>query len=314
MKAITGAELLAPTPIVRAITDAFEQAGTIFSKVSKFNTLDGWEQLFNIDMSATAGAQIYTAAMDGTQKIEQTQILVSKTINPEIIYKYLPVPNRYSRYGSDKTVLMQYLLSELPRRILYFIEEAIVLGNAGFSIATGGASQSVTLPNTTTPITVPGQTNIIGFEGIANANAAFTWTMASTGDLYTDVANAQSWIAYPGPKTLICSSAQLAALRTTKDSLGQLVYPFNADLLQLFDVNEIITPSWFPIPQKSGDLEAIVAVLPAYRVIGDLNIDTYTNFLLATNTEQYLAECYCGGAPMELQSNVAITYAGPTSP
>jgi HK97 family phage major capsid protein len=314
-KGITNPELLAPNAVVERISDAFASAGVIYNKVSKFETLDPWEQIFNIDMSDTAGAQVYSLAKiaaNGADKTEQTQILVSKTVNPEIIYKYLPVPNRYSRYNANRTVLMQYLLGELPRRIVYALEKYIVLGDPDFITQTGGATQSVQFPNTTTPTSVPTTTNIIGFEGITQANPAFCWTIESSGDLYEDVINAMTWISYPARKTLITSAAQVAGLRTMKDSQGQLVYPFNVDLTQAFDVDEIETPQWFPLPANPGDLVAVVVVLPAYKVIGDLAIEQFTNFLLATNTDQYLAETFQGGALLELQSAVAITMASTT--
>jgi hypothetical protein len=277
-KGITNPELLYPEPVVSAIQDAFDAAGSIFATLKKAYGFTVYSNAMNTVTNDTARAHQHKP---GTTKMEQVITLEEKEISCDFIYKYLPIPKKVLRETQSTGAVIKYVLAELPQRIIWEIERAAIIGDGRATAATG---------------------KVTSFEAVTEADEDYCAEVPATGDMYVDVINAIAKVRAAGAKYLVTSTQAIADMRTAKGDDGHLVLPIGIDIAATFGVSAVFTPDWFAEATDEGDVAAVVYVGDSYTVIGDDTIENYDNFVLAKNESEYLAELYTGGALMTLNS------------
>jgi len=285
-KGITNPEVMFPVPVVSAIQDTFEAAGTIFATLRKAYGFTVFSNALNTVTDETGRASQHKI---GKSKTEQVIDLDLKEIRCDFIYKYIEIPAKVLRETQSTGAVINYVLTELPQRILWEIERASVLGDGRATGADG---------------------KITSYEAMVDADATYMTEVPGSGSFYTDLVTMLANIRAQGDVYLVTSKLALAELRTQKATgSGEFMIPIGVDLAAALGVKEIFTPQWFPAPKElaEGDIKAVAYVGQSYIVIGDDTMSNYENFLLMDNQHQYLAELYTGGALMSPLSAAKLT-------
>lgn len=282
---ITNPEKLLPDAVTGAIQDAFKEGGEIWQLVNKTG-LKAFKVLWDTVTGENSRAKGHTR---GNTKNEEVITLDDRTIRAQFIYKYLTLDKEtiYENEG-DPASLVTYVLTELPRRIVREVERAIILGD--------GRSES-------------DENHIYSFVPVADdatAGNAFasSYTPAAGESSYEAVILANTQIKTGGAVTLVASKAWVANLKLAKSATdGHFLLPVGADVSALLGVSRIVTPDWM---DESVDFDAFLIDFSAYRAVGRNNIESFANFVLKENKNEYLQEIYAGGALSDLKAAVGI--------
>jgi ATP-dependent Clp protease protease subunit len=295
---VTNPSVFLPTPLVEAIQNAFEDGGEIWNRVSKAG-VDVWNAAWDTedDVNSNDGrARGYNRA-DAEEKAEQVLTFDTRVIRPQFVYKYITLNKEDIKEQRSTGALVTYILSELPQRIVREVERAIVLGD-------GRASDDDYKIKPGTPR---------GFYPLladANANNYFGGVLVLEGDesKAEAVAMAKDELRTGGEVVLIAKKGYSTSARFEKDSEGRLLFPLGSKASDVLDINTIIEPDWFN-DTNSPDVDALVTVLSAYKVVGDTTIEGFQNFILKTNKQEYLQEIWAGGGLTGRKAVIALPAA-----
>jgi len=293
---VTNPEIFLPTPLVEAIQNAFEDGGEIWNRVAKVGA-DVWNAAWDTedDVNSNDGrARGYNRA-DQEEKAEQVLTFDDRILRPQFVYKYITLNKEDIKEQRSTGALVTYVLSELPQRIVREVERAIVLGD-------GRASDNDYKIK---------EGNPRGFYPIvADAiDGGFFGGVVEIGvnqSLAEVVARAKDQVKTPGEVILIAKSGFSTDARFEKDNDGRLLFPLGSKASDVFDIDTIIEPDWFT-DANSPNVDAVVVVLSAYKVVGDTTIEGFQNFILKTNKQEYLQEIWAGGGLTGRKAAIAIT-------
>ena len=151
--------------------------------------------------------------------------------------------------------------------------------------------------------------NLPKFESIAEADALYAETMNATDNLYEDIINLNAKIRYSGDRYLVISRSNLTKLKLTKDGGGHYLFAPLDDLSSLLGFKKIFTPDYMEGDSEGNNdsgVKAIAYVGSAYETVGDNTLETYENFLLSKNKQEYLMETYAGGGLTKYKSAAVL--------
>ena len=224
----------------------------------------------------------------GTTKSEQTITPVKKTINADILYKYLTLDKVVLRNQKNTNALVNYVMYELPMRIYKEIARASAIGD-------GRAPSS--------------NDKITSFEAMTGAGSPYTTTTTvgtASQNLFEDIITTMGTIRKEGRKYGILSHETLTQLRLAKDGNGTYIFKGYDEIASAFGLEKIFTPDWMSINDAP---KFIGYVGDSYKTVGDGGLDSYENFLLSQNKEEYLMETYMGGALTDAKSCGVLVYS-----
>lgn len=281
---VTNPEIFLPTPLITAIQNAFEDGGEIWNRVAKVGA-DVWNAAWDTqdDVNSNNGrARGYNRA-DQAEKQEQVLTFDDRVLRPQFVYKYITLNKEDIKEQRSTGALVTYILSELPQRIVREVERAIVLGDGrasddDYKIKEGNPRGFYPiLADATAGNFFADEVTLVGDESRAEA-----------------VAKAKDEIKTAGEVVLIAKKGYSTSARFEKDVDGRLLFPLGSKASDVLDIDTIIEPDWFN-DTNSPDVDAIVVVLSAYKVVGDTTIEGFQNFILKTNKQEYLQEIWAGG-------------------
>lgn len=278
-KNISPTNFFLPATVVRAINDAFTDDREIFDTFNHTG-LKTLAKGFNTTADGTERAKGHKK---GKTKAEEVITLTKKELRAQIVYKYLTLDRETIIEQDDDNALLAYISRELPKMYYKEVARAAAIGD--------GRSDA-------------SDDKISKIEAMTAANAIFKSTVAATSDFFADLVNADAKITAPGRRYALMTRETLASLKLAKDGEGHYIFTPGADLAGLIGVERIFTPDWMT---ASGAPKAIIYVGDAYYTVGRQNIDSYENFILSANANEYLVEGYVGGGLMELNSACVIT-------
>jgi hypothetical protein len=280
-KGISNPDVLMPQALITSITDAFEQSGTIFATFN-YTGLTMWKSALNTNVAdATARAKGHKV---GTTKAEQVITLTPKEIRAQYIYKYITLDREVLRETQDTGALLRYVLAELPQRIVMEIERAAMIGDGREAAADDKINSYEAIARTTGDVYVSVQE-------------------ASQNDLLSDLVTMDSTVTAPGSRYLVISRPTLAKIKLLANN-GGLIFPIGSDIAAALGYTAIFTPDWMTV---TGAPVAIEYVGAAYKTVGDNTMDSYDNFILAQNKNEFLMEIYSGGALDTVKSAAVLT-------
>ncbi len=281
-KVITNPELILPEPVVRAITDAFEKAGGIFATFS-YTGLTSLKIALNTNMTDTSRAKGHKK---GTTKEEQVITLATKEIRAQYIYKYITLDRETLRENQDTGAIIKYVLEELPQRIIAEIERAAILGDGRLGTA---------------------DDKISSYEAIVRTTAdTYVSVQTESGDLLSDIVKMDATVTAPGNRYLVMSRQTLAEIKLLANG-GGLIFPIGTDIASALGFSQIFTPDFMPSGPGLGTPTVIEYVGEAYKTVGDSTMDSYENFILAQNKNEFLMEIYTGGGLTVPKSAAVLT-------
>ena len=280
-----------PTEAITTISDALNTRGSGLWNLFRKTGMDRLTIGGNIlGLSEATRAHGYPVASYGTKKKEQTPSFVKRELTADYTYKYITLNKGDIRRTQKPGALLRYILSELPNYIIQTIERQVVLGGyedmAHFrSITDDAAGKS---PNW------------------AGNRFALTYTLTDDAPLMGFV-KASHMVRAQGNKVLVCNADTVADLLMSANANGNTYIALGGDdtLARALGVSKIITPEWW----TAGDDKNVAGVVMSashYALVGDTSVESFTNFALQTNTNEYLQEIYAGGGLDAEKSAVVI--------
>lgn len=280
-----------PTEAITTISDALNTRGSglwnLFRKTGMDRLTIGGNILGLTDDTRAHG---YPVADYGTKKKDQTPSFVKRELTADYTYKYITLNKGDIRRTQKPGALLRYILSELPNYIVQTIERQVVLGGyedmAHFrSIATDAADKA---------------------SEWAGNKFAHTYTLGEEAPLMGFV-KASHMVRAQGNKVLVCNADTVADLLMSADANGNSFIALGGDdtLARALGVSQIITPEWWTA-EDDNKTAGVVMSASHYALVGDTSVESFTNFALQTNTNEYLQEIYAGGGLDAEKSAVVI--------
>lgn len=280
-----------PTEAITTISDALNTRGSglwnLFRKTGMDRLTIGGNVL---GLTEDTRAHGYPVASYGTKKKEQTPSFVKRELTADYTYKYITLNKGDIRRTQKPGALLRYILSELPNYIVQTIERQVVLGGyedmAHFrSVATDATDKS---------------------SEWAGSKFALTYTLGEEAPLMGFV-KASHMVRAQGNKVLVCNADTVADLLMSADANGNSFIALGGDdtLARALGVSQIITPEWWT-EEDDKKTSGVVMAASHYAFVGDTSVESFTNFALQTNTNEYLQEIYAGGGLDAEKSAVVI--------
>lgn len=280
-----------PTEAITTISDALNTRGSglwpLFRKTGMDRLTIGGNIL---GLSEATRAHGYPVASYGSKKKEQTPSFVKRELTADYTYKYITLNKGDIRRTQKPGALLRYILSELPNYIIQTIERQVVLGGyedmAHFRSVTADAADKSS-------------------EWAGN-RFALTYTLTEDAPLMGFV-KASHMVRAQGNKVLVCNADTVADLLLSADANGNSYIALGGDdtLARALGVSQIITPEWWTA-EDDAKTSGVVMAASHYAFVGDTSVESFTNFALQTNTNEYLQEIYAGGGLDAEKSAVVI--------
>lgn len=287
----TDVDKFIPTEAITTISDALNTRGSglwnLFRKTGMDRLTIGGNVL---GLSEATRAHGYPVTSYGTKKKEQTPSFVKRELTADYTYKYITLNKGDIRRTQKPGALLRYILSELPNYIIQTIERQVVLGGyddmAHFrAIAVDAVDKS---------------------SEWAGNKFALSYTMTEDAPLMGFV-KASHMVRAQGNKVLVCNADTVADLLMSANANGNTYIALGGDdtLARALGVSQIITPEWWTA-EDDKTVAGVVMSASHYALVGDTSVESFTNFALQTNTNEYLQEIYAGGGLDAEKSAVVI--------
>lgn len=280
-----------PTEAITTINDALNTRGSGLWNLFRKTGMDRLTIGGNIlGLSDATRAHGYPVASYGSKKKEQTLSFVKRELTADYTYKYITLNKGDIRRTQKPGALLRYILSELPNYIIQTIERQVVLGGyedmAHFRSITIDAADKA--------------------SDWAGNKFALSYTLTEDTPLMGFV-KASHMVRAQGNKVLVCNADTVADLLMSANANGNTYIALGGDdtLARALGVSQIITPEWWT---AEDDKTTVGVVMSAshYALVGDTSVESFTNFALQTNTNEYLQEIYAGGGLDAEKSAVVI--------
>ena len=287
----TDVDKFIPTEAITTISDALNTRGSglwnLFRKTGMDRLTIGGNVL---GLTEATRAHGYPVASYGTKKKEQTPSFVKRELTADYTYKYITLNKGDIRRTQKPGALLRYILSELPNYIIQTGERQAVLGGyedmAHFRAITADAADKSS-------------------EWAGN-KFALTYTLTDETPLMGFV-KASHMVRAQGNKVLVCNADTVADLLLSANANGNTYIALGGDdtLARALGVSQIITPEWWTA-EDDKTVAGVVVSASHYALVGDTSVESFTNFALQTNTNEYLQEIYAGGGLDAEKSAVVI--------
>lgn len=287
----TDVDKFIPTEAITTISDALNTRGSGLWNLFRKTGMDRLTIGGNIlGLTEETRAHGYPVASYGTKKKDQTPSFVKRELTADYTYKYITLNKGDIRRTQKPGALLRYILSELPNYIVQTIERQVVLGGyddmAHFRAITTDADDKS--------------------SDWAGNKFARTYTLGEETPLMGFV-KASHMVRAQGNKVLVCNSDTVADLLMSADANGNSFIALGGDdtLARALGVSQIITPEWWT-SEDDKKVAGVVMSASHYALVGDTSVESFTNFALQTNTNEYLQEIYAGGGLDTEKSAVVI--------
>lgn len=287
----TDVDKFIPTEAITTISDALNTRGSGLWNLFRKTGMDRLTIGGNIlGLTEATRAHGYPVASYGTKKKEQTPSFVKRELTADYTYKYITLNKGDIRRTQKPGALLRYILSELPNYIVQTIERQVVLGGyedmAHFRAITTDAADKA--------------------SDWAGEKFARTYTLGEETPLMGFV-KASHMVRAQGNKVLVCNADTVADLLMSADANGNSFIALGGDdtLARALGVSQIVTPEWWTADDDKK-VAGVVMSASHYALVGDTSVESFTNFALQTNTNEYLQEIYAGGGLDAEKSAVVI--------
>lgn len=287
----TDVDKFIPTEAITTINDALNTRGSGLWNLFRKTGMDRLTIGGNIlGLSDATRAHGYPVSSYGSKKSEQTPSFVKRELTADYTYKYITLNKGDIRRTQKPGALLRYILSELPNYIIQTIERQVVLGGyddmAHFRAITTDAVDKA--------------------SDWAGEKFARTYTLTEDTPLMGFV-KASHMVRAQGNKVLVCNADTVADLLMSADANGNSFIALGGDdtLARALGVSQIITPEWWTA-EDDKKVAGVVMSASHYALVGDTSVESFTNFALQTNTNEYLQEIYAGGGLDAEKSAVVI--------
>lgn len=275
-----------PDPLVTNIETAIKSSGLY--NLLNHTGLD----VFRVDID-TENEDAETSRAGGHKKGDtKDQEVLSfekRVIRAQYIYKYLVLNKEDIRENQSTGALIRFVLTELPTRVIREIERAVVIGDGRASNAKRKINSFVSIKS----------------DVLAGNQYATSYTPVAGESRYASIIKAIDEIDADGAVYLISKKGFLTGLKLEQGVNGGFLFAPGADVVSALGLAGSFEPTWFK-DANDAQYDAYLVVLSAYKTVGDNSMESFTNFKLETNENEFLQEIYKGGALSMIKSAVGI--------
>jgi len=282
-----------PEPLVTNIEDAVKASG-IYNLLNQTG-LDVFKVVWD-DTDANTDTSRAGGHSKGDTKDEQVLDFDDRTIRAQYIYKYLVLDKETIRENRSTGALVRFVLSELPARIIREIERAVVIGD-GRAI---GNKRHIT------------SFVAVKADVVAGNDFATAYTPVVGETRYETLVKALDLLEAEGAVYLVAKKGFTTELKLQTNVNGGYIFAPGADVATAMGFAGEFKPTWFN-DTTDPDFDAYLVVFSGYKTVGDNSIESFTNFKLETNENEFLQEIYKGGALSVLKAAVGIASTGASS-
>lgn len=282
---VTNPDKVLPTPVVEAIESAFKAGGQIWNLMNKTG-LDAYNTAWDTNTDGARGHKV------GKNKKEADVVFENRVLEGQYIYERIDLDKETLRKNKSTGSILKYILTELPKRIIVTMERAAIIGDGRDKSSDDDAIVS-----------------FISVKDDAKAGNMFakTYTPKSGESRRTSILNAMDLIQAEGDVYIIAKRGYITALKDERGTDNHMLYTPGVNILEDLELAGKFTPQWFN-DTNDADNDAYLVVLNAYKTVGDNSIESFSNFKLESNKQQYLQEVFHGGGLSKIASAVAIKH------
>lgn len=282
---VTNPDKVLPTPVVEAIESAFKAGGQIWNLMNKTG-LDAYNTAWDTNTDGARGHKV------GKNKKEADVVFENRVLEGQYIYERIDLDKETLRKNKSTGSILKYILTELPKRIIATMERAAIIGDGRDKSSDDDAIIS-----------------FISVKDDAKAGNMFakTYTPKSGESRRTSILNAMDLIQAEGDVYIIAKRGYITALKDERGTDNHMLYTPGVNILEDLELAGKFTPQWFN-DTNDADNDAYLVVLNAYKTVGDNSIESFSNFKLENNKQQYLQEVFHGGGLSKIASAVAIKH------
>ena len=290
---LTGTENLIPAPVATGIQDAFNNGGSGLYPLLKKTNMMSWKLTPNMVglNDANGAAQPYPRSKYGTTKQKQNITISARNVDSDVLAEYVEVAHGdIMRMANTPADLVAYVSEELPNRLVNTIEKGVL-----FPVQDGTGTKAAFYDVFTDATGTPD--GLSGWLAGSMEAAAATPTVA-------DLIKLRAMVKANGDRVLITSSETLAAVQLSIAGNGNFIGLSPDAAAGILGVKQVITPAWWDDSANLGALAIIMA--PAhYRLVGSMNVASYSQFMLDSNTDRFLSEQFAGGS-LDMKASAAV--------
>jgi ATP-dependent Clp protease protease subunit len=282
---VTNPEVFLPEALITEIEDAFKAGGEIWNRVTKTGS-DVFRAAWDTVTGEDSRAKGYNRAEEA-DKAEEVITIADRVLRPQFIYKYITLNKEDVKNQRSTGALVRYVLGELPRRIVRELERAIVIGDG----RAPGSDFKID--------------SFVSIKADATAGNVFasTYTPEVGESRYASLLLAIDLIESDGQLVLISKKGYLTQLLLENNANGGFLFAPGTNLGAVLGFSTVIQPDWM---DEDTDNDAYIVALSNYKTVGDSSIESFTNFILKTNKQEYLQEVWAGGGLTVRKAAVAI--------
>lgn len=276
-KGITNPEVLIPEPVINEIKDKFNFAAKDLTLATWHFGTDRWGSAFN--SSEEVGLGDNRENKDTDKKTEQTVTFAARTIIAEFVYKYITLDRSLSR-KNNSDVILKHIMMELPTRVAYAIERAMWVGDGLADTEPTKIKENIIIPiaKDTTDWVTPVEISELNGDtlGLLEEEIEERPNMLLVAKMHKKTYGILKRLREDGTKVYSTGSV----------TLGGYTFPTLDEII-------ISTGRYMPLLEASTPTSpAIIMVnMPAYEFVSPTNeVEFYSNFILSTNKDEFLAE------------------------
>lgn len=297
-------ESLIPKSVVTTINDELNTRGSGLWGMFAHTGLDIPPKLGENEVSLDADdgrAHGYPVEKYGTEKQQERIAIRTRDFGVGMVYKYLQLNSGDIRRTGNPSVLLRFALQDLPNRLIQTVERAAVLNKtdpADKDWADMNMFRSVIDDSNETK-------EAAGNRVIPGNEFALTRQAKAGESLIETFRRAAGMVKAAGAKVLITTDEVVSDIALSKDSNGNFLLPLGSDTAAAVSVSQIITPQWY-LDRDREDTLGVIMVPSQYAIWGDSDSESFTNFKLSTNTNEFLEEIWTGGGLRTVKSAVVV--------
>lgn len=276
-KGITEPESYLPTPVVNEIKNVYTESSSFYSSLRHTGL-----PMYGLRVDLNNEPQAYGHKM-GNDKVEQEVETIKLDIRPAFVYKYLTVP-RELLVGTDGA-LINFVLDELPKNLIAALERAVVIGD--------GLDET-------------DEKHVYSFEPICDSKLAQIEKVEGTTELIDAIQANNQTLSNPQNAIAILDVEVMKEIKKAKNANGDYIYGLGASIEQILNVKSFYAPGWM-----TGTGKIVIFDPSQYFVVGKSEFDSFENFKLKRNEQEFLIEAYAGGALTSLRSAIVIELVTP---
>lgn len=297
-------ESLIPKSVVTTINDELNTRGSGLWGMFAHTGLDTPPKLGENEVSLDADdgrAHGYPVEKYGTEKQQERIAIRTRDFGVGMVYKYLQLNRGDIRRTGNPSMLLRFALQDLPNRLIQTLERAAVLNKidpAANDWADMNMFRSVIDDSIETK-------EAAGSRVIPGNEFALTRQAKAGESLIETFRRAAGMVKAAGAKVLITTDEVVSDIALSKDSNGNFLLPLGSDTAAAVSVSQIITPQWYLDRDRENTL-GVIMVPSQYAIWGDSDSESFTNFKLSTNTNEFLEEIWTGGGLRTVKSAVVV--------